>query len=85
MTATQTVSFKLPVADLRRIPERNRSAFFRAAVQEKLASKETVWRPRTAFGKKLAALRARHEASGAKLLTPEEVAAEVRARRGSLA
>ncbi len=86
MTNTmQTVSFKLPADDFRRIPARNRSDFFREAVREKLAHTEKDFTPRTAFGKKLAALRARHVASGAKLLTADEVQSEVRARRGGLA
>ena len=85
MTNKQTVSFKLPLEDMRRIPARNRSEFFRAAVREKLARPDVEFQPRTPFGKKLAALRDAHERSGARLLSPDEIAAEVRARRGSLA
>lgn len=86
MTGTlQTVSFKLPMDDLRRIPARNRSAFFREAVREKLAQKKTEWKPKTALGKKLAALRQAHIDSGAELLDAEGIAAEIRARRGGLA
>jgi Arc/MetJ-type ribon-helix-helix transcriptional regulator len=81
-----TISFKLPASDLRRIPAKNRSEFLRSAVREKLErQKRTEWKPKTAWGKKLAALRARHVASGAKLLTPEEILEEIRERRGGLA
>jgi len=80
-----TISFKLPKRDLRRIPSRNRSRFIREAVQEKLSKQEAGWKPKTAWGKKLAALRAAHVTSGAKLLTTEEILEEVRERRGGLA
>jgi hypothetical protein len=85
--ALTTVSFKLPKSDLRRIPSRNRSRFIREAVQEKLSKQEKAnrWKPKTVWGKKLAALRAAHVASGAKLLTPEEILEEIRERRGGLA
>jgi metal-responsive CopG/Arc/MetJ family transcriptional regulator len=80
-----TISFKLPKGDLRRIPSRNRSQFIRDAVREKLSKQKTVWKPKTAWGKKLAAMRAAHVASGAKLLTTEEILEEIRERRGGLA
>lgn len=83
--ALQTVSFKLPAEDLRRIPARNRSAFFREAVREKLAHREIEWKPKTALGKKLAALRQAHLNSGTDLLDAEGIAAEIRVRRGGLA
>ena len=85
MTTLTTVSFKLPERDLRRIPARNRSAFIRAAVQEKLSRGEKRCKPKTAWGKKLAAMRAAHVASGAKLLTADEILQEVRDRRGGMA
>mgnify|MGYP001605416350 CR=1 FL=1 len=85
MTNTQTVSFKLPSEYLRRIPRRNRSEFFREAVREKLAQREPEFKPASPFARKLAALRSRYEASGARLLSPDEIAAEVRGRKGSLA
>ncbi len=83
--ALTTVSFKLPKSDLRRIPARNRSRFIREAVQARLSQREAGWQPKTAWGKKLAAMRAAHVASGAKLLTAEEILEEIRARRGGLA
>jgi hypothetical protein len=85
-TRTQPVTVKLPVADLRRIPSRNRSAFIREAVREKLAHAEKDgWKPRTELGRKLWALRQRHVDSGAPLLDAEGIAAEIRERRGGLA
>lgn len=80
-----TISVKLPDEILRRIPARNRSHFIRAAILEKLEERAPEWKPASAFARKLAGLRARHEASGARLLSAEEVAGEVRQRRGSLA
>ena len=85
MNALTTISFKLPKNDLRRIPSRNRSEFIRAAVREKLSKVEADWKPKTAWGKKLAAMRAAHVASGAKLLTAVEILEEIRERRGGLA
>jgi Arc/MetJ-type ribon-helix-helix transcriptional regulator len=81
-----TISVKLPASDIRRIPRRNRSAFVREAVREKLTQGEPPpWQPKTALGRKLNALRTAHVASGAKLLTADEVAEEIRQRRGGLA
>jgi Arc/MetJ-type ribon-helix-helix transcriptional regulator len=85
MTNLTTVSFKLPERDLRRIPARNRSAFIRAAVQEKLSRRRQGWTPKTAFGKKLAVLRAAHIARGRKLLSSDQILEEIRERRGGLA
>ncbi len=82
----RTVSFKLPLEDLKRIPAKNRSAFLRAALREKLERHETShWKPKTAFGKKLLALRGQEVASGGKLMFHEEVREEIRERRGGLA
>lgn len=83
---TQPVTVKLPVADLRRIPTRNRSAFIREAVREKLAhTRKEDWKPKTGLGRKLWALRQRHIDRGATLLDAEGIAAEIRERRGGLA
>ena len=83
---THPVTVKLPVADLRRIPRRNRSAFIREAVREKLAHDEIKdWKPKTEFGRKLLALRQRNIGSGATLLDAEGIAAEIRERREGLA
>ena len=83
---TQPVTVKLPMSDLRRIPSRNRSAFIREAVREKLAhSEKAEWKPKTGLGRKLLALRKRHIDSGANLLDAEGIAAEIRERRGGLA
>lgn len=81
-----TVSFKLSTEDLKRIPVKNRSAFLRAAVREKLERHASSrWKPKTAFGKKLLALREQDVASGGKLLFLEEIREEIRERRGGLA
>ena len=81
-----TVSFKLSTEDLKRIPAKNRSAFLRAAVREKLERhKSSRWKPRTAFGKKLLALREQDVTRGGKLLFLEEIREEIRERRGGLA
>jgi hypothetical protein len=82
MTTLKTVSVKLPAEDIRRIPARNRSAFIRDAVREKIARSEKVWEPKTEFGRELVALQKRYKG---KLLTPEEIAAEIRENRGSMA
>lgn len=82
-----TVSFKLPVSDLRRIPTRNRSRFYREAIRNELERKAggPQWTPKTAAAKRMAALRARYVAGGGELLDAEGIAAEVRKRRGGLA
>lgn len=82
MTTLKTVSVKLPTDDVRRIPARNRSAFIRDAVREKLARQEKPRKPTTQFGRELAALQ---KAYKGKLLTPEEIAAEIRENRGGMA
>jgi len=81
----RTVSVKLPVSDLRRIPG-NRSAFIRRAVTEKLfrASKPN-WKPATAGDRKLLALKERHVRKGGQLLGDHEIAAALRERRGGVA
>jgi hypothetical protein len=85
-TALITVSFKLSAADLRRVPDANRSRFFREAVQEKLAAATPDhWQPKTSLGKRLATLRAARVAMGGGNLSPGEVAAELQERRGGLA
>ncbi len=82
MTMLRTISVKLPADDVRRIPARNRSAFIRDAVREKLAREGKTWKPKTQFGRELVAMQKRYKG---KLLTPEEIAAEVRENRGSMA
>jgi Arc/MetJ-type ribon-helix-helix transcriptional regulator len=85
-TTLQPVSVKLRVGDLRRIPTENRSEFIRDAVSEKLARmKKTGWVPRTATGRKLAALRGRFVEAGGELLDADDIARELRERRGGLA
>jgi Arc/MetJ-type ribon-helix-helix transcriptional regulator len=85
MTMLRTISVKLPAEDVRRIPARNRSAFIREAVREKLARQEKAWKPKTRFGRKLVGLREAYIAKGGKLLTAEEIAAEIRENRGAMA
>ncbi len=82
-----TVSFKLADADLRRIPARNRSDFFRTAVLEKLAATAPAAKkkPERTWVKKMRALRQAHTATGVTLLDADQIAAEIRARRGGLA
>ena len=87
MTSTlQAVTVKIPLSDLRRIPEANRSGFIRAAVSEKLARQPaSAWKPKTATGKKLLALREKFIRSGGELLDSEGIADELKQRRGGLA
>jgi metal-responsive CopG/Arc/MetJ family transcriptional regulator len=85
MTMLRTISVKLPADDVRRIPARNRSAFIREAVREKLGREEKVWKPKTKFGRKLVAMREEYIAKGGKLVTAEEIAAEIRENRGGMA
>lgn len=84
MTTLITISVKLPKSDVSRIPARNRSAFIREAVREKLVRKGQRWKPKTAFGKRLLALRAARIRRGSRLFTAEEIDAEIRERRGSM-
>ena len=78
MTSTlQAVTVKIPLADLRRIPEANRSEFIRSAVSEKLAREPaSEWKPKTATGRKLLALRAKFIRSGGELLDSDGIADE---------
>lgn len=85
MTTLTTISVKLPKSDVSRIPVRNRSAFIREAVREKLARKEQRWMPKTAFGKRLMALRTARIRRGGRLFTAEEIDVEIRERRGGMA
>ena len=87
MTSTlQAVTVKIPLSDLRRIPETNRSEFIRSAVSEKLARQPaSEWKPKTATGRKLLALRDKFIRSGGELLDGEGIANELKQRRGGLA
>jgi Arc/MetJ-type ribon-helix-helix transcriptional regulator len=82
----QAVTVKIPLSDLRRIPEPNRSEFIRAAVSEKLTRQPVSgWKPKTATGRKLLALREKYLRAGGELLDSEGIAEELRQRRGGLA
>ena len=82
--ALQVVSIKLPAGDVRRIPG-NRSRFVREAVAEKLAREaQPEWKPKTAIGRKFLRLREKFIAEGGELLDDEELAKELRSRRGGL-
>ena len=54
----RAVTVKIPLSDLMRIAESNRSEFIREAVAEKLA-RQTLpdWKPKTETGRKLLAVR----------------------------
>ena len=83
---TKTVSVKMPVKVLRRIPSENVSDFIRQAVTEKLLRLDKPeWTPKTAHGKRLLALSRKFEKAGGKLLEAGEIADEIRQRRGGLA
>ena len=82
----QAVTVKIPRSDLRRIPEPNRSEFIRSAISEKLARQPaSQWKPKTAMGRKLVALREKFIRSGGELLDSEGIASELKRRRGGLA
>ncbi|MCX6922697.1 MAG: hypothetical protein NT154_05700 [Verrucomicrobia bacterium] len=87
MTRTlQAVTVKIPLSDLRRIPEANRSEFIRSAVSEKLARRPVFgWKPKTATGRKLLAVREKFIRSGGWILDSEGIASELKQRRGGLA
>ncbi len=81
--ALQAVTVKIPPSDLRRIPGANRSEFIRSAVSEKLACQPAFgWKPKTATGRKLLALREKFIRSGGQLLDSEGIASELKQRRG---
>ena len=68
---------------MRRIPAKNRSEFFRAAVREKLERQESPrWKPNTAFGRKLLALSNKYKGER---LDAAAITDEIRQRRGGLA
>jgi Arc/MetJ-type ribon-helix-helix transcriptional regulator len=77
------ISLKLPVEDLRRIRDRNRSEFIRGAVREKLEREAgRKWRPRTPAGRKLLGLSEKFDGHR---LDQSAIAEEIRQRRGGLA
>jgi Arc/MetJ-type ribon-helix-helix transcriptional regulator len=78
----QTVSVKLPLKDLRRIPTANRSEFIRDAIREKLEKQATEqWKPKTALARKLKVLSDKFQGER---LDAEGIARELRDRRGGL-
>lgn len=82
----QAITVKIPVSDLIRIAESNRSRFIREAVSEKLARQPVpVWKPKTEAGRKLLALREQFIKAGGELLDSEGITEELRSRRGGLA
>ena len=84
--ALQAVTVKIPLSDLRRIPEANRSEFIRSAAPEKLAREPaSEWKPKTATGRKLLALREKFIRFGGELLDGDGIADELKRRRGGLA
>jgi len=79
---------KVPRAILKevdRLAGDNRSAWVREAIEEKLHRETpcaTDFKPKTAFGRRLLALRQRHLSKGGPTLTLEEIRQEVARRRG---
>jgi Arc/MetJ-type ribon-helix-helix transcriptional regulator len=82
-TDLKIVTVKLPKADLRRIPrQQNRSDFIREAVSEKLDRLDSPeWKPKTPLGKTLVSLSNRFKGER---LDADDIAAELRERRGGL-
>ncbi len=80
------LSVKFPARIVERLPKEDRSRFIRDAVEEKLEREKTTgWKPQTATGRKLAALRAEMLARGGDTLDAEGIARELRERRGGVA
>jgi len=85
-TTLQAITVKLPLEDVRRIPRRNRSAFVREAVSEKLNREgQKTWQPQTELGRDLWRRRQEFLAGGGQTLDAAGIAAELRERRGGLA
>jgi hypothetical protein len=82
-TDLKVITVKLPKADLRRFPtDTSRSAFIRAAVEEKLDREDLpVWKPKTPLGNKLLALSDRYHGER---LDAAEISNELRERRGGV-
>ena len=82
---TKTVSIKLPVQEFARIPKDNVSRFFREAAREKLErEKPPLWKPKTAHGKKLWALRQKYIAAAGETLDAHGIDRELKERSGGL-
>ncbi len=82
-----TVSVKIPTRILERIPPagNGRSGFILRAIEEKLARKKLpAWKPTTVRGRRLATLLEKGKRERGPDLTVEELAAELRARRGGV-
>ena len=79
------MTVKIPLSDLRRIPEANRSEFIRSAVSEKLAREPaSEWKPKTATGRKLLALREKFIRSGGELLDSDDERIQLEAAKAIL-
>ena len=87
MTDTKTINVKVPAKLLREIPPpgQGRSSFILQAIAEKIARRRPVpWQPKTARGKRMAALLQRGGSDRLPLLSESEVEQELAARRGRI-
>jgi hypothetical protein len=86
MTATKLVSVKLPLRVFRALPpaHQGRSQFIIAALEEKIRRHDSEWEPTTERGKRLKAILEKGVAERGEPLDAEEIARELRERRGGL-
>jgi hypothetical protein len=85
MTNTTTVSVKIPIRILERIPPagHGRSGFIVRAIEEKIAKRKPLeWKPKTERGRRMAALLKKGRAERSPLLSEAQLEQELRERRG---
>lgn len=85
MTQTTLVSIKIPARILEQMPlaGQGRSGFIVQAIEEKIARRQPVqWTPKTARGRRMAALLKKGRAERGPLLSDAHIERELKERRG---
>ena len=78
------ISVKIPTRILEQMPApgNGRSVFIVEAIEEKLARRRCDWKPRSARGRRMAALLAKGQKERTPLLSDEQLEQELNERRG---
>ena len=86
MTGSKLLSVKVPLELYRAMPgaHKGRSRFIITALEEKISREQSTWKPATERGRRLAALLKKGELERGAPLDQEEIARELRERRGGL-
>jgi hypothetical protein len=78
------ISVKIPVRILEQMPAagNGRSVFIVTAIEEKLARRRCDWKPRSARGRRMAALLAKGQKERKPLLSDRQIEQELNERKG---